>query len=116
MAATALASLKAAAADCFAMQARFGPDEAAAGLIASEELRALFIPVAPSRATAPSVGAPPPATSLAITAAPAPLTLLQLPPDVLVLVFCRLDACSLALVAATCSGLYHDQPRPRTTV
>ncbi len=32
------------------------------------------------------------------------------------MVFCRLDACSLACVAATCSGLYRDQPWPMTPV
>ena len=114
MAEAALASLKAAAADCFSAQAGFGPAEAASSLVTTDELRALFL--ARCLAAAPSAGAPPPATSLAVAAAPAPLTLLQLPPDVLVLVFCRLDACSLALFAATCSGLYRDQPRPRTTV
>ena len=44
-----LASLKAAAADCFAAQASFGPDEAVAGLLAANELRALFLPLARTR-------------------------------------------------------------------
>ena len=108
---TALAALKVAAADCFAAQAGFGPDEAAAGLLAADELRALFFPLARGRVTAPSAGVPPPAM-VAVAAEPSPLTLLQLPPDVIVLVFSLLDARSLARVAATCSGLYRDQPRP----
>ena len=62
MAAAALAALKAAAADCFAAQAGCCPDEVAAGLLAADELRALFFPLARGRATAPSVGAPPAAT------------------------------------------------------
>ncbi len=44
------------------------------------------------------------------------MTLLQLPPEVIVLVLSRLDARSLARVAATCLGLYRDQPRPMTPV
>ena len=46
-----------------------------------------------------------------------PMTLLQLPPDVLLLVFCRLDLRSLVRIAATCSMLYRDPPpRPMTPV
>ena len=41
---------------------------------------------------------------------------MQLPPEVLVLEFCRLYVLSLARVAATCSGLYRDQPRPMIPV
>ena len=107
MAKAALASVKAVAADCFAAQAGFCPDEAKAGLLAADELRAFFLPLARGRATAPSAGVQPPAM-LAVAARPSPPTLLQLPPEVLVLVLCRLDALSLALVAITCSGLYRD--------
>ena len=42
MTSAALASLKAAAAECAAQAAGFSPEEAAAGLIAADELRALF--------------------------------------------------------------------------
>jgi hypothetical protein len=46
---------------------------------------------------------------------PTPLKLLELPPDVLLLVFCRLDMHSLVHIAATCSKLYRDDPpRPMT--
>ena len=55
--------------------------------------------------------APPPAHQ-AVDADQAPLTLLQLPDEVLVLLLGRLDARSLARVAATCSELYRDKPPP----
>ena len=32
------------------------------------------------------------------------------------MVLCRLDSCSLARVAASCSGLYRGPPRPMTPV
>ncbi len=54
MAAAALAALKAAAADCFAAQAGFGPGEAVAGVLVADELRALFFPLVRGRAPAPS--------------------------------------------------------------
>ncbi len=44
------------------------------------------------------------------TADQEPLTLLQLTVEVIVLVLCRLDARSLAHLAATCSWLYHGKP------
>jgi len=130
---TALASLKVAATDCFAAQAGFGPDDAAVGLLAADELRALFLPLARGRASAPPpgppppgtpppgplpAGAPPPATHLAVAAKAAPLTLtlLLLPPEIITLVLCRLDAHSLSRVAATCSELYRTPPRPMTLV
>lgn len=56
------------------------------------------------------------ALHLDVAAEVAPLTLLQLPHEVLVLVFCRLDARSLVRVAATCSGLYRDEPCQMTSV
>jgi hypothetical protein len=46
----------------------------------------------------------------------APLTLLQLPPEVLILVLCRHHTLSLTRVAATCSELYRGKPRPMTLV
>ena len=110
MAAAALASLKAVAADCFSTQAGFGAAVAASDLVTVDKLRAFYLPLERGRAAAPS------ATRLALAAEPAPLTFLQLPPEVLVLVFCRLDARSLAHVAVTCSGLYRDPPRPMTPV
>ncbi len=87
-----------------------------AGLLAANELRAFFLPLARGRTAAPSTGAPPPAARLALAAEPAPLTLFHLPSEVIVLVVCRLDALSLARVAANCSGLYRDQPQPMTPV
>ena len=74
MAAAALASLKAAATDCFPAQAGFGLDESAAGLLVADELRALFLLLGRGCATAPLVGALPPVTLRAVAAEPAPLT------------------------------------------
>jgi hypothetical protein len=59
----AVASLNSAAADCFAAQAAgFSPDEAAAGLLAADKLRDLFlsaVPVKPALAAAAGEAAPP---------------------------------------------------------
>jgi hypothetical protein len=107
-----LVSLKAAAAECAAHAAGISPDEAAAGLLAADELRALFLQLTRTRGgvTAASAGVPPSAAQ-AVAADQAPLTLLQLPAEVLVLVLLRLDARSLARFAATCSEPYRDKPR-----
>ncbi len=89
---SSLDSLKAAATDCFTAQAGFVPNEAEADLIAADELRALFLPLARGRASALSEGAPPPATRRVVAAKSAPSRLLQLPAEVIVLVFGRLVA------------------------
>jgi hypothetical protein len=118
MSSIALASLKAAAAACASQAVGFSPDDAASGLLAADELRALFLPLVRTRGggNAAASGVPPPAARQAAAADQAPLTLLQLPGDLLVLVFWRLDACSLARVAASCSELYHSKPCPMTPV
>jgi len=82
-------------------------DEAAYDVRAGDGHRTRFLP---------PTGAPPPATHRAAAAKPVPRTLLSLPPEVIVLVFGWLDARSLARVAASCSVLYRDQPRPMNTV
>ena len=87
----ALASLKAAAADCAAQASGFSPEEAAAGLLTADE---------PAREAS---GGPAPHT---FTGHQAPLTLLKLLVEVLVVVLGWLDARSLAHFAATCSELY----------
>jgi hypothetical protein len=84
----------------------------AAGLLVTDEL---------DRGAAPSAGALLPATREATAAGQAPLTLLQLPAEVLVLVLCRLNTLGLARVATTCFELYPDkpaadEPRPMTPV
>ena len=111
-----LASLQAAAADCAAQAAGFSPDAAAAGLLVADQLRALFLPLARGLDAVPSAGALPPTAPHAAAAGNAHLTLLQLPAEVLILVFDRLDTQSLARVAATCSELCHHKPRPMTPV
>ena len=118
MSSAALASLKAAAADCAAHADGFIPDEAAAGLLVADELRMLFLPLARARGggTAASVVVPSPAAHQAVAADQVQLTLLQLPAEVLVLVFRRLDVRSLARVAATCSDLCRDKPLTMTPV
>jgi hypothetical protein len=118
MTSTALASLHVAAAECAAQAAGFSPVEAAAGLLAADELRVLFLPLARTQGggTAASAGVAPPTARRAVVADQAPLTLLQLPGEVLVLVFGRLGARSLARLAATCYELYRDKPRPMTPV
>jgi hypothetical protein len=70
MSAAALASLLAAAADCAAPVDGFCPDEAAAGLAAADEMRALFLPLARTRGNwaAASAGVPPPAARQAVAA------------------------------------------------
>ena len=62
--------------------------------------------------TAASAGVPLPAAQQAVTADQAPLTLLQLPSEVPLLVFGRLDTCSLACVDATCSELFREPMNP----
>ena len=86
------------------------PDEAEAGMIAAEELRARG-----SIGTATYAGLPPPVASQAVAADQTPLTLLQLPADAIVLVLRWLDARSLVCVAATCSKLCRDNTRPMMT-
>jgi alpha-tubulin suppressor-like RCC1 family protein len=61
-----------------------------------------------------STGALSPAAHQAAAAGQSPLTLLQLPADVLMLVLCWLDTRSLTHFATTCAGLYRDKPRPMT--
>ena len=104
----------AAAAECAAQAAGFCPEEAAAGLIAADELRALFLPLARTRGVgaAALAGMPPPAARQAVAEGQAPLTLLQLPAEVLVLVLGRLDTRSLARLAATCSELFREPMTP----
>ena len=86
--------------------------KATAGLLVADELRAVFQEsVDACAASAPVRG--PGAKRLRLDHAP--LTLLQLPPDVVLLLFCRLDLRSLVCIATTCSRLYHeDPPRPMT--
>jgi hypothetical protein len=102
-----LASMKASATTFAAQAAGFGPVEAAAGLLAADELS-----LKRGGGTASSAGTPPQASRQAVAANQAPLTLLHLPAGVLVLVFGRLDTCHMARVAATCSELYHGKQRP----
>jgi hypothetical protein len=118
-ASAALALLKAATADCTAQAAGFvSPGEVMAGLLAVDELRAHFLLLARTRggSSAESAAVPPPAAYQAVDADQAPLTLLRLLTEIIVLVFCRLDARSLARVDAICSELYLDKPRPMTPV
>jgi hypothetical protein len=107
MSLAALASLKASAAECAAHAAVFGPDEAATGLLASDELARMR-----GGGTAESAGVPPTAACQAVAADQAPLTLLQLPAEALVLVFGRLNMCSLACIAATCSEVFREPMNP----
>ncbi len=80
------------------------------------ELRVVFLPLASARGGATSALAGlPPAAAEAVAADNAPLKLLQLQAEVLVLVLFLLDAQSLARVAATCLELYRDKPRPMMT-
>ena len=113
-AAPALAVLKAVAALCASQPTCFSPDEAAAGLLVADELRALFLPLARARGVgaAASAGVPRSAARQAVASDQAPLTLLQLPAEVLVLLFGRLDARSLARFAATCSELFREPKTP----
>ncbi len=53
----------------------------------------------------------PPTTSQAAAAGQAPLMLLQLPAEMLLLVLCRLYTLNLARFVITCSGLYRDKAR-----
>jgi hypothetical protein len=107
MSSAALASLEAAAAaDRAAHVAGFSPTEAASGLIATDELARTQ-----GGGTAASAGVSPAALQ-AVAADLAPLTLLQLPAEVLVLVLSRLDAFSLARFSATCSELFREPMTP----
>ena len=94
MTSAAIALLQVAAAECAAQAAGFSPVEAAAGLLAADELRALFLPLARTQGggTAASAGVSPKAARQAVAVDQAPLTLLQLPAEVLLLVIGRLNA------------------------
>ena len=97
-------------ADGAAQAVGFGPDEASACLIAANELARTH-----GRNLAAFAGVAPPARhAVAADKAPPTISLLQLLAEVLVLVFGRLDAISLASVAATCSELYRGKSRPMT--
>ena len=110
MSSAAHASLQ--AADC-AAQASFSPDESAAGLLVADKLRALLLPLARAKGggTAVSAGVPQPAAQ-AVAADHEPLTLQQLPAEVLHLMLSRLDAHRTAGVAATCSELFREPMNP----
>ena len=98
---------KSAAADCAAQNAGFSPDESATGLIAADKLARTR-----DGGIAESAGELPPATLQSVAADQAPLSLLQFPIEVLLLVLGRLDMQSLAHVAATCSALFHEPMNP----
>jgi alpha-tubulin suppressor-like RCC1 family protein len=84
------------------------------GLRVADELRAVFQWSIDTREATPLPGADRVNRMRMDTL---PLTLLELPPDVLLLLFCRLDLRSLMRIAATCSMLYRDpQTRPMTLV
>ncbi len=86
----------------------FRPEEAAAGLLAADELERTR-----GCGAAALAEVPPPAAHQAVAAEEAPLTLLKLPAEVLLLVLRRLDARNLARFAATSSELYRE---PMTSV
>ena len=88
-----LSSLEVAGANCATQADGFSPDDAAAGALAADE----------------------PAFLQIVSADEAPLTLLQLLAEVLVLLFGLLDVLALIHVTATCSELYHDKPTPMMT-
>lgn len=98
---SALASLRAATAECVFQGAGFSPGDTATGLHAADELHALFLALVPTqgggapRRRGGSAGA----ARRAVAAGQAPLTLLQLPAEILVLVLCR--------------SAHHVQPGPR---
>jgi hypothetical protein len=78
---------------------------ATAGLRLANELHAVFQRSVDACATSVPVCGP---VAKRPRLDPAPLRLLDLPPDILLLVFCRLDSRSLVRIAATCSMLYRD--------
>ena len=84
---------------------------ATTGLRVADELRAVF-QWSVDAVSAPVLGS----GAKRMRLDPAPLALLHLPPDVLLLVFRRLDSRSLVRIAATCSRLYRDPQRPMTLV
>jgi hypothetical protein len=105
MSAAALSSPKAAAAECATRAVGFH-DEAAADFLAAVKLARTR-----GGGSAASAGVPPDARQ-AIAADQAPLTLLLLPAEVLVIVFGRLDARSLARLAGTSSVLSASRSLP----
>jgi hypothetical protein len=101
-------SVQASSSNC-AAQEGFSPNKAASGLRAADELARTG-----GVDTAVSAGKPPPAARQAAAPDQAPLTLLQLPAEVLVIVFSRLEPLSLERLAATCSEIYYSKSRPMT--
>ena len=86
---------------------------ATAGLRVAYQLRAVFQLSVDACAASVSVCGP---GANRMQLDPVPLTLLELPPEILLLVLCRLDLRSLVRIAATCPRLYRDTPRPMTPV
>jgi len=95
----ALDDLRAVATECQAAAPSYSDEQAAQGLALARGLRSIFMP--------------PPWAAPAVAAAE-PSTLLQLVPELLADILCRLDISDLARIASTCRWLWLDAPAPPT--